>query len=71
MMTLALPLSELALTCQQIVKVRLHDATKLMRYATKLRCVNGLICATCDCCMLSQAREVEIIQLSCDNRMSQ
>ena len=25
-----------------------------MRRATKSRCVNGLICATCDCCMLSQ-----------------
>ena len=35
-------------------KVRLHDATKLMRRATKSRSVNGLICATCDCCMLSQ-----------------
>ena len=38
----------------QTFKVRLHDATKLMRRATKCRCVNGLICATCDCCMLSQ-----------------
>ena len=25
-----------------------------MRRVTKSRCVNGLICATCDCCMLSQ-----------------
>ena len=36
------------------LKVRLHDATKLMRRATKSRCVYGFICATCDCCMLSQ-----------------
>ena len=27
---------------------------KDMRRVTKSRCVNGLICATCDCCMLSQ-----------------
>ena len=50
-------------------KARLHDATKTcdvrqkhatsdknMRRATKSLCVNGLICATCDCCMLSPER---------------
>ena len=40
----------------QSVKARLHNATKTcdMRRATKLCCVKRLICATCDCCMLSQ-----------------
>ena len=29
-------------SCVLTLKVRLHDATKLMRHATKSRCVNGL-----------------------------
>ena len=47
-------LMQISLHKRWTLKVRLHDATKLMRRATKWRCVNGLICATCDCCMLSQ-----------------
>ena len=40
-------------TCTRI-KGTFTRCDKNMRSATKLSCVNGLICATCDCCMVSQ-----------------